>query len=50
MPVKNPVSSTMPSDLHPDLVHLLHEIAAVERAGEDETQRTSRPGRSNPGG
>jgi len=24
--------------LHSDRVHLLHEIAAVERAGEDETQ------------
>ena len=30
--------------LDPDLVHLLDEVLAVERAGEDEAQRLARPG------
>ena len=33
MPVKKPVSSTMPSDFDADLVHLLDEILPRRTAG-----------------
>ena len=44
MPVKKPVSSTMPSDFTPISSICCTRSCAVERAREDEAQATSRPG------